>query len=319
MTNLIIVTFIQEEQEKWIYTMSKIIYDTVSFFTRNFPINKGKGRLVDWVLNSDFDRYTCVTKANDGRLFPFDSHTRHNFQIFFFGEREKHETKIVNSLVAKGDTVFDIGANVGWYTTLISNLIGQSGKIYAFEPIPQNFKNLTKALELNNCADNVILFNNLCGEKVGVGSIYEFPNLHPGLCSAKPIVNQKKIEHKIKIVVLDEVIKKFEIERIDFIKIDVEGAELEVLKGCITALKNKLINSIMIEVNEERSSAFGYSFQSVFDLIYTSAPYEVYKINSYIPHLRKLQTTSDFYTGDNLFFLRKESAKINLLNNLLTL
>ena len=159
--------------------------------------------------------------------------------IFFERDNyEKRQADIVKKNIKKGDTVIDIGANIGYYTILFSKLVGKKGKVIAFEPEPSNFKLLKENIEINNCK-NVVPFNVALSDSKGKKELYFNPENRGG-CSLKN-KNLKNVL-KVRTMPLDDIIKKA-----NFIKIDVEGAEAEVLEGADKILKqNNLI--LMIEV-----------------------------------------------------------------------
>lgn len=147
----------------------------------------------------------------------------------------------------KNDIVIDIGANTGYYSLRLSSLVGDNGKIIAIEPDPQTFNALIKNCELNNISNvnaHNIAISNSNGKITFHQSIF-----HSGTSSM--FVNEKDKSKMKKIIIktttLDELIKE-KYEYIAWVKIDVEGAELEVLKGSSTILSKT--KNIIIEVHE---------------------------------------------------------------------
>jgi SAM-dependent methyltransferase len=126
-----------------------------------------------------------------------------------FGAYEKGVTSLFFKEVKKDMTVLDLGANVGYYTLISAGLVGGKGKVFAFEPDPTAFKLLKHNVEVNNYK-NVTLVNRAVLNKSGKTQI-----------------------------TLDEFFRNYEC-RIDFIKMDIEGAEALALKGMHKMLrKNK--------------------------------------------------------------------------------
>lgn len=77
----------------------------------------------------------------------------------WLGIYEYEKRVLFEKLVKRGDIVFDIGAHVGFYTLLASELVGKNGKVLAFEPLPRNLSYLKRHLKLNNCQNVEILFS----------------------------------------------------------------------------------------------------------------------------------------------------------------
>lgn len=143
----------------------------------------------------------------------------------------------------KGVCFLDVGANVGKYTLRAAILVGESGKIVAIEPNKDNFRVLVKNIELNKLR-NCIPFNMAASSTDGEVTLFLGPN------SARHSIVQDfgKGSYKIRTRALDNVLNETGIEKVDIIKIDVEGAELEVLKGLNMTLK-KENPLIIIEVH----------------------------------------------------------------------
>lgn len=157
--------------------------------------------------------------------------------------RESALVEILKKEIKKGYNILDLGANIGYYTFLLADLAGSKGKVFAFEPSPENFNLLKKNVEANNYK-NIILENAGVSDKTGIAKLYLYGPLTNSL-GTNIYPEQKKIDSVIvKIVRLDDFFKNY-IDRIDFIKIDIEGAEGMALKGMRNLLiKNKDVKLI---------------------------------------------------------------------------
>jgi len=143
----------------------------------------------------------------------------------------------INSFIKEDFIVFDIGANIGVFTCFCANLV-KKGKVFAFEPVSFVFDVLKK-----NTVDykNVEIYKIALGSKIeekeilirqwapGDSTLYDSPIKRPS--------ESFNLKEKIQIFTLDYVVDKFNLKRLDFIKIDVEGYEIEVLKGGIQTIK----------------------------------------------------------------------------------
>ncbi len=99
-----------------------------------------------------------IIECNDFRMYHLGSLDQENQDYF----------NVLKQNIHTGDTVVDIGANIGYYTLLMSNLVGNGGKVFAFEPEPKNFEILQKNLELNQIK-NVIVEQKAVSEFSGIG------------------------------------------------------------------------------------------------------------------------------------------------------
>ena len=150
------------------------------------------------------------------------------------------EIEFCKKEIKKGDTVVDIGANIGLYTLFFSKLVGATGKVIAFEPDPENFDVLKKNIELNEIT-NVTLMQK------GISNKNETMKLYKSHASGAHslIKNEWAKEYTdIQTVTLDDY---FNGEEIDMMKIDAEGFELEVIEGGKKLLENNKNMKIISE------------------------------------------------------------------------
>ena len=180
----------------------------------------------------------------------------------------KKEIIAIKKLIKKDDTVFDAGANVGILSAVYSHLVGNNGKVYSFEPVNETFFRLKETLALNGC-DNVTPIKIALSDKSGSAEMQTFDESLSGLSSlAKPkypTYNSNNVT--VKTETIDNICAKFGITGIDFLKIDVEGFEKEVLDGADALLKNNLIKFIQFEISDVPLSASGKTAEDVFNIL----------------------------------------------------
>jgi len=171
--------------------------------------------------------------------------------LYFLGEYEKAELKVIEKFL-KNDSIFiDIGANFGLYTLYASKLIDEKGKIICFEPFSENFKSLTKNVSINNLS-NVQLEKIAVGEKENTITLYyDQQEKNLGMVSAKPL--ERGVTEKVIVVSLDSYLKNESFTRIDLIKIDIEGFEYSALLGMKNILKT-FYPSLLIEILDGEES-----------------------------------------------------------------
>jgi FkbM family methyltransferase len=134
-------------------------------------------------------------------------------------------------LVRRGAIVYDIGANAGFYTLLAARLVGGTGKVVAFEPVPENLRFLRRHIELNHI-DNAVLIAAAVNNNPGKMRFDRGENLSSGHLSDSGALMVSTMR-------LDDVVENREVPPPDLMKIDVEGAELEVLLGAQKLLLNR--------------------------------------------------------------------------------
>lgn len=146
-------------------------------------------------------------------------------RVMLTGHYEKDLWWAIENLVVEGDTCLDIGANAGAVTLYLAKRVGKTGRVVSFEPGPVFFERLSHNVKLNpDFKDRVELFNLGVSDKPGVLKWFEDPNF-PGNAY---LLGQSGIE--VGVVTLDEAVLP-KLTKLNFVKIDVEGMEPEVLRG----------------------------------------------------------------------------------------
>ncbi|RUM57043.1 MAG: hypothetical protein DSY59_03385 [Persephonella sp.] len=153
-----------------------------------------------------------------------------------WGRVETPEDKFIKKIIKKGDIIFDVGAHWGGFTVLFGKLVGKTGKVYSFEPSSINFRYLKKNICINNLKNIISIYKYAVGnkEKFIKLAIAESSSGHNSIVRGD--ISVKEYE-EVKQISLDNFINTNGINKINFLKIDVEGYELEVLKGFEKSLK----------------------------------------------------------------------------------
>ena len=183
--------------------------------------------------------------------------------LVFQRNYEINETKLVKGLVKPGWTVIDIGANFGWYSIHFSQLVGPSGKVFSFEPIPDSYEELNSNMQLNSC-QNMKTFNTALGNRDDLVS-FGIPEIDGGLGASSQFLKCNK-QIQATMCRLDNVIEEKNITNVDFIKVDIEGGELDMLYGAEKLLEQFRPN-IMIEIVDVHCHRFGYSPNDVYQFL----------------------------------------------------
>lgn len=190
------------------------------------------------------------------------------------GNYEVAETRFCERFLRPGSTAFDVGANIGLYTLLFSALVGPKGQVHAFEPEPDNYARLELHLALNAAvnvrAEPLALFS-----EQGEVSLNVFPlGLGPWHSLGWPrlpdpyrpgTIVEPTDTIKVKATSLDAYVAEHAIERIDLLKVDVEGAEYDVLLGARALLASGRIGAILFEVSLPQVEAMGHEANAIFE------------------------------------------------------
>jgi len=153
----------------------------------------------------------------------------------------------------QGEVIIDVGSCIGAYTIRPSRIVGKDGLVVALEPDPENFKLLSMNIRLNELS-NVIALPAAAYENDGTHLLYIKGVGEHSLHKAHVIKIHGKSNGEIKVstITLDTLIKKLNLKRVDWAKIDVEGAELSVLKGASNALE--IVRKLIVEVWNETAN-----------------------------------------------------------------
>lgn len=136
--------------------------------------------------------------------------------------------------VEKGDTVIDIGGHIGIFSIYAAHL-SETGKVYAFEPFIENFNRLEDHKKINH-KENLTAFNKGVAETRGKKTLFLSPDKNTGGHSMH-LKNQSDRKVEIETINLIEFCEEYKIDKIDFLKLDCEGAEFDILKGSEAILK----------------------------------------------------------------------------------
>ena len=180
------------------------------------------------------------------------------------------EHRILRDFLVRGDSVIDIGANVGAYTKEFSKLVGDSGRVFAFEPVGENFiilETVVRKAKLNN----VTPFRAALGAEVGSCDIVipEMDGFTGYYWAHLTQTAESGLRESVTVHTLDQLISDNEIETVDFIKCDVEGGELDVVKGAQNLLRQQRPGWLM-EVSRKTSDDI---FRLFHDCGYTAYVY----------------------------------------------
>lgn len=210
---------------------------------------------------------------------------------YYQANYEEENYRFLEKNIKPGMQVLDIGAHIGLFSTITSQLTGAEGRVICFEPTPGTFKVLAETLRLNKCA-NVTHVQAAVGAQTGLATFYVSD---VEACNSNSLVNNKDTEkltpYDVSIVTIDSIVEKHQI-RPSLIKIDAEGAELDVLKGgAKTFADYKPI--IILGLHPEYIEKKGDSLESIWNIL-MEHQYHVEEDNAAL--------TKEQFCGRELFF-----------------
>lgn len=243
--------------------------------------------------------YPTSTQAGQWRTFEFrgirmkvDLSKQMGSAIYWRGAHDWAPIFTLEKFLKPGDTFIDVGANQGEYSLWAARKVGEKGKVLSFEPMQQLFDQLSENIRLNESFQKTILPIQLgLSDEPGEVKLFTNPGANEG---TNTIYGNDKFSievGKIQLDTLDNQLAKNGISRVNFIKVDVEGAELQVLKGASGTLK-KHRPKLLLEINKDACIAGGYLPEDILELL---APlgYQVFVIGLR-GSLREVSTLPDF-------------------------
>lgn len=282
---------------KWYYTECGIV--------------RGRG-----IMNALFGSFLRVRMDHGLQVRLFDP-TEYNQKTLLFGDGfydcESRELRLFESVLTPGMTVVDVGCNLGVYSLLAGKLVQPGGSVHAFEPSPSEYYHGLQNIRLNGL-DNISLNQVALAESAGVRNLYIAPGGNHGINSLGNANCGTRI-CPVQCVKLDDYVQERNIQRLDIVKIDVEGAERLVLEGAVNTLTSLHPGLLLIEMNEEYSQALGTSTVESKRFLHRLG-YNLFRVNGMAPSHAVSLTEPEVWanlaaihnTGDQRLFRAVHSA-----------
>ncbi|MBX3241466.1 MAG: FkbM family methyltransferase [Chitinophagaceae bacterium] len=185
-------------------------------------------------------------------------------QLFWYGFYEKELVLVLDRLIEKNCVFVDVGANIG-YHTLVSAARASYGHVYAFEPVKNMFERTNRNIALNRL-DNVTTYHLALGNTSGKEKIYVSANDNTGMSGLAKAGNFSGQIEEVSITTLDEWIQENRIEKIDILKIDVEGFDYKVLSGFEKNIE-RFKPIVIIEVIAAQLFRFGSTPADIYNFL----------------------------------------------------
>lgn len=260
----------------------------IRFIYRQVRLRRGLGRITMITARHLNSLQLTPVPMNNGRVLYLDLRLPMCMPYLLLGEHpyEHAETGFVCSVVHAEDTCLDIGANVGWYSTLLSEAVGAKGKVYAFDPNQRAQKMLNASallypqmqvipLALSDHIGNAVL--HIPSEEVKA-SLWRSPGANES--------------QSCQITTLDKFVQDEGLTEVTFVKCDAEGAELSILNGAKQLLSGDRPPMWMMEISPETNSWAGYRPAQLFEF-FASIPNSQFTAYRIDPETGKLSDVPD--------------------------
>lgn len=232
------------------------------------------------------------------------------YSIYVNGEYEPNETSFLKSILKNGMTFIDIGANVGIYSLIAAKKVGEKGRVIAVEPSSREYDQLAENIKINRLK-KITLVKNAISDKVGHSNLEIASLPHSGHNTLKNFLysTTKKVKNeKVVLETLDIMVDRLALDRVDVIKIDVEGMEYEVIKEGLRTY-DKFGPLLIFELSNQ--SIQNGDFKKILDLL-KSKNYKFFTFS--IEGLKSINSQN--FNGGNVIAMQpmsKQTINFNLV------
>lgn len=244
---------------------------------------------------TDYLPHDVIVNSPDGIIFV--ARPRYEDLARFLFSKIVAKWEPISEIQTKtGQIIIDVGSNVGYYTLKFAKDVGKTGKIISVEPDPDTFYILKKNCKLNNFT-NVELYNFAIGDHSGIEKLFK-SKTHSGKSSLSSNSDKSNDFVTVELVTLDELLEdKF--PNIDWLKIDVEGSELGVIKGCPNILSKT--KKILLEIHEEVLKKQNEKPEEIIKIL-TDSGFKIRTFNEYWDEKNSQNQTlkSDYILGERI-------------------
>ncbi len=225
--------------------------------------------------------------------------------LYYFGTYEKGTLHFIEEHLKKGDVFYDVGANIGLMAIFAANQVGSAGKVIAFEANPETLGILNYNIGLNY-AKQIQSVGKAIGSENGFVEIYNNWAVNRGGATiVKP--NDSALSSQVEMISIDGS-PEFGNGRIDMVKIDVEGFEMNVLKGMTQVLKRDKPPILIVECSADRKNDYT-SINDLYRFIKSVNDYKVYKLSNgkeRYGQLVEVKNEAELPRHDNIFCLKND-------------
>lgn len=195
--------------------------------------------------------------------FEFDFQLDPSMRLMYVGAYEHGVTTLMRRLLRAGDTFVDVGANVGYLSGVAAQCVGETGRVFSFEPMPDHHARLQKCIAMNPSLQWQA-FQHAIGAEEGEASLVVsrrnigWNTIVPGQIPE----DQVRSTVQVRVRALDDCLQEAGVARVRLLKIDTEGYEGSVLAGARKYLSEGRIDHLIIEINRPQWDALGLDFNA---------------------------------------------------------
>ncbi len=259
------------------WTINKFLYKLLGPNLSTSLSQTGFGKFVLRTLKGSSGQMQ-IYSGTYGIKLKLAPHEAEYFGFFHFGSMNLYETAVITRVLRPGDSFIDVGAYVdGWHSIVAGRIVGDTGHVYAFEPIPDFYLRAKENFALNNLSN--VTFEQMAVSRSDGNSIF-YNNSASSSFYAKHARHGKTMKLKkmrVRTTKLDTYVKNKNIKKVRLIKIDAESAEMDILEGMSGLLLRDDAPDLIIEVDDRYLRDGGTSESEILKYLhrYGYTPYSI--------------------------------------------
>ena len=226
--------------------------------------------------------------------------------VYQHGVFEPAEARLVTRFLKPGMVFFDVGANFGQYTVLAAERVGATGRVHSFEPSARMYGELCFNVTLNDLQERCLLNNLALSDKEGSARLSRYEagaEVYGSLGTQHRATSRIEGYEEVVTTTLDAYVAQHQIDHVDLIKMDIEGAELLALRGGERLLCRADAPAIVLEMADVNAKGFAYSALDAWDYL-ESFGYRLYSFQNRESALSRAVRPNDFLTAQDLLAIK---------------
>lgn len=244
-------------------------------------------------------------KLHNKLFLQCDARDYRSAELLRTGFYELVMTNVFYKFLNEGDTVFDFGANIGYFSVLSSAIVGNAGKVYSFEPIHENCQLLEASRQIN-ALNNIEINEIFCGEVTDVEITMSLPSAgNSGIGSLAVPLNAATTT--VKTITLDDFCVRNGIPSVDFLKMDIEGGEGVAIRGMFSGLRNHLYKIVAVEFHPMQLQTLGEDSHALKE-VFVRHGYHAFEL---VPPSKLINRTYTGLNGGYMIFISPTSKYFN--------
>lgn len=188
----------------------------------------------------------CLGRLRNGAILQLDEGDYLELMVYYRGTFEPHCLRYLRLCSRPGATIVDVGANIGVYTLESSLVVGPTGRVISIEAAPRNAQALRRNIELNGM-ENIVVLETAVGEITSSATLALSAGGNLGMFTLGAASGEK--EYRVAVRRLDDLLAEKRVDKVDLIKMDIEGSEYHALLGAVGTLSRHR-PTLVIELNE---------------------------------------------------------------------